>query len=102
MSLEELVKVAGMRWHIEVCFEQAKGEVGLDQYEVRSWHGWHRHITLSMAALAFLAVKRHEAIPAPLKGGPTSGEASPMADFRSQRAREDELLKARRHSRSSA
>lgn len=95
-SLEELVRVAGMRWHIEVCFEQAKGEVGLDQYEVRSWHGWHRHITLSMAALAFLAVMRHRAMPPPPKGGSASGEASPMAEFKAQRAREDALLKAKR------
>lgn len=101
-SIEELVRVAGIRWHIEVCFEQAKGEVGLDQYEVRSWHGWHRHITLSMAALAFLAVTRHEALRGPEKGGLPSGEASPMAEFRSQRSREDALLKAKRHSRSSA
>ncbi|MNL09126.1 hypothetical protein D3C87_1298750 [compost metagenome] len=57
-SLEEMVRVAGMRWAIESCFEQAKGEVGLDQYEVRSWDGWHRHITLVMAALAFLSVMR--------------------------------------------
>jgi SRSO17 transposase len=54
-SLEALVRVAGMRWTIEECFEAAKGEVGLDQYEVRSWHGWYRHITLSMFAHAYLA-----------------------------------------------
>lgn len=60
-SLAELVRVAGMRWHIESLFEQAKGEVGLDQYEVRSWIGWHRHITLSMFALAYLAVLRKTA-----------------------------------------
>ncbi len=57
-SLETLAAVAGRRWCIECCFEQAKGEVGLDQYEVRSWAGWHRHVTLSMAALAFLSVVR--------------------------------------------
>jgi SRSO17 transposase len=61
-SLAELVRIAGMRWHIESLFEQAKGEVGLDQYEVRSWIGWHRHITLSMFALAYLAVLRKTAI----------------------------------------
>lgn len=61
--VEELVRVAGMRWAIESCFELAKGEVGLDQYEVRSWAGWHRHITLSMAALAFLAVIRMHELP---------------------------------------
>nr|WP_267877366.1 hypothetical protein [Massilia mucilaginosa] len=43
-QLQEMVRVAGMRWTVEECFEAAKGEVGLDQYEVRSWHGWRRHI----------------------------------------------------------
>jgi SRSO17 transposase len=46
------------RWTVEQCFEEAKGEVGLDEYEVRSWHGWFRHVTLSMLALAFLAALR--------------------------------------------
>jgi SRSO17 transposase len=55
-SLQTLAQVAGQRWRIEECFEAAKQEVGLDDYEVRSWHGWYRHITLSMLALAFLAV----------------------------------------------
>jgi SRSO17 transposase len=59
--LAELVRVAGARWNIESCFEQAKGEVGLDQYEVRSWAGWHRHVTLSMLALAYLATLRKAA-----------------------------------------
>jgi SRSO17 transposase len=45
-----------MRWTVEQCFEEGKGEVGLDEYEVRSWHGWYRHVTLSMLALAFLTV----------------------------------------------
>jgi SRSO17 transposase len=57
-ELSELVRVAGTRWTIEACFEAAKGEVGLDQYEVRSWTGWHRHITLAMLAHAYLAVLR--------------------------------------------
>ncbi len=60
--LQELVRVAGSRWTIESGFEMAKGEVGLDQYEVRSWTGWHRHITLAMLALAFLTVVRKAAI----------------------------------------
>ena len=60
-GLAELVRVAGARWAIESCFEEAKGEVGLDQYEVRSWTGWHRHITLAMLAHAYLAVLRKEA-----------------------------------------
>ena len=54
--LKKLVRVAGTRWAIEECFEQAKQETGLDEYEVRSWTGWHRHITLSMFAQAFLSV----------------------------------------------
>ena len=61
-TLEEVVRVAGMRWTIEICFEAAKGEVGLDHYEVRSWTGWYRHITLALWALALLAVVRAGAI----------------------------------------
>lgn len=74
-SLETLVKVAGHRWTIESCFEEAKGEVGLDEYEVRSWTGWYRHVTLSCLAHAFLAVMRSQASdeqPSPEKGGPWS------------------------------
>jgi SRSO17 transposase len=56
--LAEVVRVAGTRWTIESGFEAAKGEVGLDHYEVRSWTGWYRHITLAMWALALLAVLR--------------------------------------------
>ena len=47
---------------IEECFEEAKGQVGLDQYEVRRWEGWYRHITLAMLAHACLAVVRHHAM----------------------------------------
>ena len=57
-ALADLVRIAGTRWTIEACFEAAKGEVGLDQYEVRSWTGWHRHVTLAMLAHAYLAVIR--------------------------------------------
>ncbi len=56
VSLAALVRVAGARWAIEECFQTAKGQVGLDHYQVRGWTGWHRHITLAMLALAFLAV----------------------------------------------
>jgi len=55
-SLRTLARVAGQRWRIEQSFELAKGEVGLDQYEVRRWDGWYRHMTLAMFALAYLAV----------------------------------------------
>ena len=57
-SLQAIVHAAGARWAIEECFESAKGEVGLDQYEVRSWTGWYRHITLALWAHAFLTVQR--------------------------------------------
>ena len=56
--LETLVRVAGQRWQIEQAFQAAKGECGLDHYEVRHWQGWYRHITLSMLAHAVLAVLR--------------------------------------------
>ena len=61
-TLADLVRVAGTRWTIEACFEAAKGETGLDQYEVRSWTGWHRHVTFAMLAHAYLAVLRRAAI----------------------------------------
>jgi SRSO17 transposase len=57
-TLEELAKVAGMRWRVEIGFEEAKGEVGLSHYEVRSWRGWYRHVTLALFAHAFLAAIR--------------------------------------------
>jgi SRSO17 transposase len=60
-TLPALVRIAGMRWTIEACFEAAQGEVGLDHYEVRSWTGWHRHITLAMLAHAYLTVVRQAA-----------------------------------------
>jgi hypothetical protein len=61
-TLETLAKVAGSRWRVERGFEEAKGEVGLAHYEVRSWHGWYRHITLALFAHAFLASIRAEGI----------------------------------------
>ncbi len=57
-TLADLVRVAGARWTVECCFQQAKGEAGLDHYEVRRYDAWHRHITLSMLAHAFLVVMR--------------------------------------------
>ncbi len=57
-TLADLARVAGTRWTVEICFEAAKQEVGLDEYEVRSWTGWHRHITLACLAHAFLTVVR--------------------------------------------
>ncbi|KMJ46950.1 transposase [Xenorhabdus khoisanae] len=57
-DLNTLVQVAGHRWEIESGFEETKGECGLDHYEVRQWHSWYRHITLSLLAHAVLAVLR--------------------------------------------
>ena len=53
--LQTLAEKASQRWSIEQCLEEGKGETGLDEYEVRSWDSWHRHITLSMMAHAWLA-----------------------------------------------
>lgn len=57
----ELVHVAGARWPIEECFGSGKNEVGLDNYQVRTWDAWHRHITLAMLAHTFLAITAHKA-----------------------------------------
>lgn len=67
-ELRDLAAVAGLRWTIEECFQSAKGETGLDHCEARSWHAWHRHVTLSMLAFAFLAGLRARLleIPAPI------------------------------------
>lgn len=54
-SLAELAGAAGLRWTIEECFQRAKDDLGLDHCEARSWHGWHRHMTMCMAVAAFLA-----------------------------------------------
>lgn len=63
VPLSELVRVAGIRWCIEECFQAAKGQVGLDHYQVRNWTAWHRHVTLAMLALAFLAAAVDDARP---------------------------------------
>jgi SRSO17 transposase len=57
-TLADMAQAIGTRWTVEQCFEEGKGEVGLDHYEVRSWQGWYRHITLCMLAHAFLVVLR--------------------------------------------
>jgi SRSO17 transposase len=72
-DLAELVRVAGARWAIEECFQTAKNETGLDHYQVRRYQAWYRHITLSMAAAAFLIITRG----ATKKGAPVS---SPSPD----------------------
>lgn len=59
-ALEEIIRAAGARWTIEDLFKLAKGQVGLDHYEVRSWHGWYRHITLALLALAVLTISARQ------------------------------------------
>jgi SRSO17 transposase len=61
ITLPEVVQVTGSRWRIEEGYEQAKGEVGLDQYEVRRWRAWYRYVTLALLAYAALVVTRGQA-----------------------------------------
>lgn len=60
-DIQTLVSVEGHRWAIEDSFETAKNELGLDHNETRSWHGWHRHVSLVMRAFAMMAVIRYRA-----------------------------------------
>jgi SRSO17 transposase len=67
IPLSELVRLSGMRWPIETIFEEGKGEVGLDEYQTRSWLGWHHHMILSLLAHHFLVrlrVKLEDCAPA--------------------------------------
>jgi len=86
-TLAEVVQVAGTRWTIESSFEAAKGEVGLDDYEVRSWTGWYRHITLAMWAYALLVILRAGtiAVEAFKKSPPPVQEWSSLAAFKDPR-----------------
>jgi SRSO17 transposase len=86
-ALAEVVRVAGTRWTIESCFGAAKSEVGLDHYEVRSWTGWYRHMTLAMWALALLTVLRAGALAVETlkKSSPPAEERSSLAAFKAQR-----------------
>ena len=86
-TLATVVQVAGSRWTVERCFEEAKGEVGLDQDEVRSWTGWYRPITLAMWAYALLTVLRAahlSAIP-PLKKTMAGSMPSSLTAFKVSR-----------------
>jgi SRSO17 transposase len=73
--LRELVRVAGARWSIEECFQMAKNEAGLDQYQVRDYRAWYAHITLAMLAAAYLAVTR--AHTDPTRGPAEKGDQQP-------------------------
>ena len=81
--LLDLARAAGRRWLVEECFEAAKQEVGLADYEVRSWRGWHRHVTLAMLALALLAGLRAALNAAKGGGAPPASFSSPSASLRS-------------------
>ena len=91
-TLAEMVSAIGSRWTVEQCFEVGKGEVGLADYEVRSWHGWYRHVTLALVAQAFLTVVRVQSqeevgkkqlmrLPNPAPSSPTSS----LSQFKRQR-----------------
>jgi len=82
--LWRLVTVAGTRWTVECCFESAKGEVGLDHYEVRRWQGWYRHITLSLWAHAFLTVLRAQLLEWEVQKGGTTAPSS-LKEFKHSR-----------------
>jgi SRSO17 transposase len=80
--VETLVRVEGQRWAIEDSFETAKNELGLDHNETRSWHGWHRHVSLVMLAFAMMAIIRYR----------TNAEAPPKTNPR-------KILRRQRHAR---
>jgi SRSO17 transposase len=86
-TLEEMVAVAGKRWAVEECFEMAKGECGLDEYEVRSWAGWHRHVTLSLLAHAYRTVVRAQATRTDAHKKKESGAAAERRVASADRAR---------------
>jgi SRSO17 transposase len=85
--LAQQVQVAGMRWSVEESIQTGKGEVGLDHYEVRSWTGWYRHMTLALWAQAFLSVLRKETgeVEVLPKGGAPTRRSSSLARFKAQR-----------------
>lgn len=87
-SLAALVRVAGTRWTVESGFESTKQEVGLDEYEVRTYQGWYRHITLACLAHAFLIVLRThglDPLAAPEKKTASSPRPSSLANFKAKR-----------------
>jgi SRSO17 transposase len=55
---EDLVRVSGLRWPVETAIEEAKGELGMDHYETRTWRGWHHHMTQTFLAHHFLVRMR--------------------------------------------
>jgi len=78
-SLQDMASAAGERWSVEECFEIGKGETGLDQYEVRTFKGWYRHVTLSMLALTILRVSQGKLLESAQR------EADSLAEFKKKR-----------------
>ncbi len=78
-ELSTFVRVSGMRWPIETCFAECKGELGMDQYELRFWRGWHHHMTLVFLAHHFLV--RWQQRLNQREGGPAPDDA-PLAHAR--------------------
>ena len=100
-GIETLVKVEGHRWAIEDSFETAKNELGLDHNETRSWHGWHRHVSLVMLAFAMMAAIRHRANAAPppkTNAKTTRQQAPPLIRWSVQEIRRIAIRLARRAS----
>ena len=77
-TMEELARIAGTRWAIEETFQSAKGQTGLDHYQVRQYGGWYRHITLSMLAHAFLTVTAAREAADPQPDHPKKGAQEPI------------------------
>ena len=78
--ISRLIAVEGHRWSIEDSFEAAKNELGLDHNETRSWHGWHRHVSLVMLAFAMMAaIRRRANQPMPKKTKPQSARMRPIS-----------------------
>ena len=86
-TLKTLVSVAGQRWAVESAFQMAKGECGLDQYEVRQWQGWYRHITLAMWAFAVLTVLRAQEKKKALPNGSSQRTGNPPSTRSASMAR---------------
>jgi hypothetical protein len=80
IPLAELLRVCGMRWPIECCFEEGKGELGMDQYELRFWRGWSHHMTLVILAHHFL-VRLHQRLMARSAPPPAATPAGREGDL---------------------
>jgi SRSO17 transposase len=79
VSLPVLIKVAGKRWPVEECVQQGKGQTGLDQHQVRTWHSFHRHTVLSLCAQALLAIAAARPAPPAAQPPDASGNQQPAA-----------------------